>query len=83
MDYSRQIMRDVDEFAHAYNKSPIAIFMSYGLYCILVACYPYNFACSKYKDAVFCGIPVKIYNSDKMEYYLAESGFEFQEEGGD
>ena len=83
MDYSRQIMREVDYFEHAYNKSPSAIFMSYGLYRILVFCYPYNFALSKSQDFMFFGVPVKVYNSDKIEFYLAESGFEFKEEGGE
>ena len=83
IDYGSQIMREVDEFEHAYNKSPSAIFMSYGLYRIFVACYPYNFAFSKSQDVMFGNIPVKIYNSDKIEYYLAESGFELPQEGGD
>lgn len=83
MDYSYQLMRDIFCFESKYNKSPSAIFMSYSLYRIFVACYPYNFAFSKSQDVMFCGIPVKIYNSDKMEYYLAESNFEFNEEGGD
>ena len=83
MDYDYQIMREVGYFEYTYNKSPSAIFMSYGLYSILTSHYIGGFVFNNANSINFYGIPVKLYNSDKIEFYLAESVFEFKEEGGD
>lgn len=76
LDY---INREVFYFESTYNKTPAAIVMSHGLY-NLVSCDRNNFVVQydNNTDGIFSayvGIPIEVYPSDKLEYYLAESKF--------
>jgi hypothetical protein len=59
-----------------YGKLPEVIFMSSKLFYILGADYM-NFMLYDTPDGqvyMFHRVPVKVYSSDKLEYYLVESG---------
>ena len=79
-DYATRIHWHLDHYyCEHYGELPEAIFMSAKLFCILSADYK-NFMLYDTPDGqvyMFRRVPVKVYSSDKLEYYLAESGGEF------
>ena len=73
------INREIFYFESTYNQTPAAIVMSHGLY-NLVCCDRNNFVIKYDNNAdgifsAYAGIPVEVYPSGKLEYYLAESKF--------
>lgn len=79
-DYATRIHMHLEHYhCEHYGKLPEAIFMSAELAYILSADYK-NFMFYNTPDGQVCTfhrVPVKIYSSKKLEYYLAESGGEF------
>ena len=72
------INREVFYFESTYNKTPAAIFMSRGLYNSVRCDINTDVKYDNNVDGVFSGyvgVPVEVYPSDRLEYYLAESKF--------
>lgn len=83
-NYLKHISMDIYYFQHMHNKSPKKIFMSTTLFNIIMASHSvdvrFDTITGSYIDTCF-GIPLQKYDSSKLEYYLSENGFEFEDEG--
>ena len=77
--YVEQINMDLHYYEYMHRMQPIKIFMSYPLWSFLVLD---DNARTNYsaQSPTYNGIPVRIYLSDKLEYYFASSGFVFEDE---
>lgn len=72
------IKANIYYFECTYNKSPERIFISSPLLSELA--HELTLV-NHHRDGYYttcCGILVEVFNSDKLEYYLAESGFEIK-----
>ena len=79
-DYATRIHCHLEHYyCEHYGKLPEAIFMSYRLYRELAVSLADIMIYSTPNGTVetFHHVPIRVYSSDKFEYYLAESGGEF------
>lgn len=77
-DYATRIHWHLEQYcAEHYGKYPEVIFMSRKLLWEIYFSDIMYHNVSGELTYVFHGIPAKIYISDKLEYYFAESGCEF------
>ena len=79
-DYATRIHLHLEQYhCNHYGKLPKVIFISARLYSMLAA-NPENITFYNTADgivAMFHHIPLRVYSSDKLEYYFVESGGEF------
>lgn len=79
--YVDRICMNIERFyVEHHSRLPEIIFMSYELFCLLSY---NNYGIVTYDTAdgsidTFHRVPIKVYNSNKIEYYLAESGGELK-----
>lgn len=77
-DYIKHIEMDIYYYTQIHRMPPIKIFISNVLLSkIIISCY--GIKLDETCVAMCFGVPVQVYNSDKLEYYLSSSGFEFNE----
>lgn len=79
-DYATRIHWHLEHYyCEHYGKLPQAIFMSARLYYTLAASLTDIMIYDTPDGTVemFHRVPIRVYHSDKLEYYLAESGGEF------
>lgn len=78
--YSAQLNMDLYYYEHMHRRRPEKIFMSHHLMSMIVTednvpiCYSSNNA------VTYCGVPVQVYMSGKLEYHFATHGFVFEDE---
>lgn len=78
--YTEQLNADIYYYTYVHCKPPEKIFMSHHLLSALVS----DDNAPIYHDLIntltYCGIPVQVYMSGKLEYYFASYGYMFEAE---
>ena len=78
--YIEQIDKDLYYYAYMHSVRPQKIFMSNHLWSMLFT----DDYCPVFMHMNDCptynGIPVMVFISDKLEYYLTSSGYAFEDE---